>query len=266
MAKTADKLFEEEFKRTVSRLRNTSDITNIDSPLGDFKKPIGKPFLVQGIPESSIFSALNGTTVRGTGSYKPETYVLGAGKIPKKDLDGNRITKPAQTPKDSLFIRSKTKIDIPYSFKNGKDGFDFANYWGKAPDGYRYCWAIPKKYLYPMSEVALAVSTKQMKAYKGYRMQTWEYGIINICVIPYNANAKYTATKILAVKEDLDFDDEIAEYVNTLIEYGVIPNIPEYNVESDTRNIVSSEIPATFVDFQAVSETSLAETNEALEA
>lgn len=266
MAKTADKLFEDEFKRTVNQLRNKSDITHLTSPLGEFKPPLGKPYMVKGIPEGNIFSGLNGKVVRGVGSYKPSVYVLGAGKIPKQDVDGNRITKPASAPRESIFIRSKEKITIPYSFKSGTDGFDFANYWGKAPDGYRYIWAIPKKYLYPMSEVALAVSIKQMKAYKGYRLQTWEYGIINLCVIPYNAGAKYTATKLLAVKEDLDFEDEIVEYVNTYIEHGIIPNVPEYDVESGTRNLVSNEIPASFVDFQRVSDTSLAETNLALES
>lgn len=264
MVQTADQLFQKEFRATLKSLSQPESIINMDDLWEPFVRPIGKPYTIQGIADDHPFSVLNGTVCRGLGGYKPESYVLGAGKVPKTDPAGNKLTQSTSAPKDSIFIRSEEKITIRTSFKRGKDGFDYANVWGTAPDGYRYLWAVPKKHLYEMSEVALTVSTRQMKAYKSYQFTTWAYGVVYVSIIPYNPNAKYEATRIIKVGTALELDDELASIVNNFIEMGIIPNVPDYDINNGEYNLVMKEITPAFVDFEPVSSTSLADTNEAL--
>lgn len=264
MAQTPDQLLEREFKATKSALRTNENIIHKEELWPEFTRPIGKPYKVKGIAEDSIFSVLNNTEVRGLGGYKPQIYVYDVGRVPKKDPEGNKVTKPTSPPKDSLFIRSKDKITIPARFKQGTNGFDYANYWKDAPDGYHYIWAIPKENIYPMNEVALSVSTRTMKAYKSYQFSTWQYGEIYISVIPYNANAKYEATRILSVGTDLDFDEKITYLVNSLIYIGIIPNVADYYVDMQERNLVMKEMIPHYIDFESESETPLSDPNTLL--
>lgn len=258
---TSEDIFAREFRETLRRLAaqpgGRLHVSELHNPLTELSIPVGRPFEVDGI-EDSLFSKLNGAEVYALGKVKPERYVYERTGKRKVDLHGNEVTEVPTTPKGSLWVRTDRKIDIPYRFKDGDKGFNYANAWRNAPGPHKYVYAVPKENLYSITLSALAVSVRTMKCFSGYTFKSWHFGNLNLAVIPYNPNAKYTDTVILGTKKGIDYDQEINKFVGFQVEAGIIPRIPNYYVNG-TENLVYKEMVPSYSDYVPRSEKPLSE-------
>lgn len=240
--------FKKEFRQTLGVLPKVTSIYELSNPLeGKMEVTSGHMYKVRGI-ESDVFGVLNGHNVLDLGELRPERTVRDRAGKPKLDENENTVTEKPSTPSGSRFIRTKRKVDIPLRYE--VDGFNFADSFEDATDGYPYIYAVPRENLYTVNLTALAVSSRALKCYYGHRFKTWHFGNLTVAVIPYNPNSKYTNTLIIGTKAGLDYDEEIKTYVNGLIAAGIVPNVPDFTVDGGYSNIVYEEAKVTYDGYE----------------
>lgn len=261
---TLERIFKKEFRDTTAKLYTNKSVYELPNPLeGALGVAQNRAYLVKGIADEGSddsvineFSVLNDKVVIDMGKVAPELTVRVHGQI-QYDVNGEVEKQRPPTPTGSVWVRTKQPVKIPRRADLGK--FGYANIWDQAPDAYKYVYCIPKEYLYLRNMCALVVSTRKLKAYKGYSFQTWSSGKITVAVIPYNPNQKYQNTVILGTKASDDFDKEMHFYVQKLIEAGIIPDPAHFQVDAGNQNLVTQEIEPAFEGYNGNSEISLAE-------
>lgn len=257
---SSDEQFAREFKRTTSTLTSQIGgkypISELPSVLPNLTVDEGQFYKVEGI-ENEIFSVMNGRKVIRATGIKPERSVFDRAGKRKYDIDGNALTEKVTTPGGSVFVRTDEIVPIPFKFSDPE--YTYANRLPEAIGSkYTYMYSIPKRHLYRMNRVALAVSSKTLKCYKGFQFKTWHYGTVTLAVIPYNANRTYTDTVILGTKNTIDFNAEITVWVNRMVDLGIVPNIPDFFING-YENLVVTELNPTYTEFEELSMVSLDE-------
>lgn len=255
---TAEEHFAREFKKTLATLPVQPSILDMPNVLGDPIIPMGKEYYIRNIVDA-VFSPLNGEMVIEMGSIIPELSVFDKAGKRKKDVSGDTLKTRPSTPSGSIFIRSAKKLNIPFKYLDQETSFAYADSWVGAPDGRKYIYAVPKSNLFRVNLTALAVSTKKLKAFYGHTFKTWHYGQITVAVIPYNANAKYSNTRILKVGFGVDYDVDIKKYVNGLILKGIVPDVGNYAVDGGLTNLVFGTITPEYDDYVQESILALSE-------
>lgn len=203
--------------------------------------PLGPLVKVGGVPsDHGGYSDLNGIRVMLSGKrIAPQRPVLDRTGKRKVGLDGKLVLEDVVTPHKSVWVLSKTKVDIP--FKAKYTGYDYS-----APimhDGvtyYMYC--LPRSVVYDINLCALAISTKKLKSYNTTSISTWKNGKLYLSVIPWRFSAEYTNTKVIAVKEGTDFREEASKWVHYCVSQMLIPHAPDFDVADG--NLVISDVPA----------------------
>lgn len=269
---TLESVFKSEFKKVTQALYTNKSVFDLPNPLlGALGVAKAKAYTVKGISDAQEsekatgsnvafleqFKILDDLVVVDAGNLKPERTVRDRVYKPVLDINGEVVKETPNTPNGSVWVRSKTRVQIPNTEEN--NGFDHADFWSEAPDGYRYIYCIPKKFLFRKNMCALAVSTTKLKAYKGFAFNTWRHGKITLAVIPYNPNQKYRNTVILGTKSSDDFEKEIHYYVQALIAQGVIPDPAYFQVDGGHQNLVTQEIDPAYEAWEGQSEISLEE-------
>lgn len=246
-----------ELRQTLGILPKEPSIYRLPNPIdGDLPIIEGRMFHVRGIKDGT-FSPLNGEYVLDMGKLKPERTVRERTGRAKRGANDEIVKEKPSTPEGTKYIRTKRKIDIPFKFS--EEGFNYADSFEQASDGYKYIYAIPKDNLYTVHLTALAVSSRSLRCFHGHKFKTWHYGSLTIAVIPYNPNSKYTNTLILGTKVGLSYDEEIQKYVNGLIQEGVIPNVPDFVIDGGYTNLVYEEAQVAYEGYEEESVIPLSE-------
>lgn len=253
-----DDLFSREFNRTLSVLPTEKSIYKL--PVPNFDKGMIYTHTIKNI-EDEYYSKLNDekVTILKKSGVDFKRRILGSGGKFRKDKNGKIKTESVQIPTGSVVVVTPVRLGLPYGYSPSTEGLGYIDY-TKAKDGnIYYMYYIPKEYVYTLQKTALVVSSKKMKGYHGFSFRTWNFGKVFVWVIPYDKNREYQNTRIVKVKEDLDFTKEIADLYNFWIQQQVISPGEDY-LRSDGVSIAYEELEPTYdsYDFESFSPVSLA--------
>ena len=182
--------------------------------------------LIRGLGASAgLFSGLEGAFVRrvpsGSRVAKRRIDIVTRDFI--RDTSGGYVFDEFKVPSESLVIVSDINLKLPYKYKcpDGYGYIDFSDKKGKR----EFLYIVPKVFLYPVNQTALALSIKTMKNYSGMGSVTWRFGTVFLHVIPYKSSISYTGTKLLKTGVTLDYNKEVKTIVDFWVNSGIIPNI-----------------------------------------
>lgn len=250
-----DDNFKKEFNKTRATIPQNNNIYDLKLPEGVIPK---KAFYVVSGIEDEVFKDLNDYQVelvdRGV---KLEQRLVNSKGQTIKTKNGKVLKKEIPLPKDSQAVISIKELKVP--FKYNKDGFGFVDYIIK--DKRRmFVYIVPKANLYKVNYSALAISSRTMKGFYGIKIKSWNWGVLNLCIIPYKPNVNYTNTIILKVKSTLDYREEIKSLFLELIKRGVVSD-PYAYLTSEGENIAISSIPNSYdaFSFEPRSQSSIAD-------
>lgn len=270
MARPSEDVFIKEFQSTVRTLANRSNLSVKDlctpNPLEGTgmltELPSYDTYEVEGFPEDDPFYGLNGTEVVGLGKgaskIEPERFVIDRTGKRKKDLYGNFVTKSFSASAGSIVVRTDRRVNVPRKYDGLQSNCYVTtmleeDYPGVITDERRLLYMLTKDNLYLKYPAALAISSRKMPNYQGYRIQTWNFGVVNMVVIPYVPGRTYIDTEILAVKFSIDFYEEMSHIVNTFVHEGLIPNPDHFSVADGYENLVYRELTPNYTDYVGVS-------------
>ncbi len=232
-------------------------------------------FKVEGIPdEIPYFTALNGEMVwKLPKGVKPEKPVYDLLKHDlKRDVNGSIVTKSATKPGTSEYICSKKNLKIPFN-QATKYGYGYVHFYIDDEGERVFIYFVPKKVLYPIQQLALVVTKKtSMKAYEMVPYNTWQFGKVALCVIPYNPRENYVmkSTKVLATAYghsvqgvyNKHFRDKQEQILNTWMQANILGKISDYEIEDswgDKKNLLveDSKVTLNQEDYKGMSSVNL---------
>lgn len=174
MSEQLDKIFVREFNQTMKRLRGmvSFSLNQMQFPQLTHEVDTGIKIKVDGI-DDDYYKKLNGHEVVRVDQRKLErnTYWR-SGEVKGKET--------YHLPVDCLLVRTQQSLNLPFHYQvDKKQGhLDYVDYIEKTVEDRKYTfyfYAIPKKYLYSVTNTALVVSdSPKPKHYGGIQlMTTW---------------------------------------------------------------------------------------------
>lgn len=234
-----DRLFKQEFTQMVKErvyLQPWSTdqrflINNLPVPPGIINTEMAEGAYIRGIREP-YFSDLNKTVVvlEKRQAWTKKEYDQHGNVLM---VDGRPKVKEITIPRESVVVSSKKNIHLPNTKVVGAsavryepaDGFKYIDFERRKDDTVVYYYAIPKSFVYKLNLCSL-VLTKNTRGrqshYKGYRIVMQNGSYIYLYIIPYNKNAR--ACRVLSIKANPNFKDEIAAIINYWEVNGIIFN------------------------------------------
>lgn len=255
--RTLEEVFIKEFK---AKRANSNTVSLFNLGLKDASIGRVTMFQVSGI-EVDYFKELNDTNVMLIPSgTKLEKRRFNSKGEPIKKSSGGYMSYDYSLPKGSRAVYSKVNIKLPSSFK--ETGYDYVDYVDKGNTRY-FIYVLPKTVIYRLYNTALALSTKKLSGYSTLKLNTWNAGVLYLCVIPYKGGRKYQATIVLQVSYGLDYSIKTKEVLEKLITDGVMSPYDLYETE-EKGNLGYEQIdsPLNVIDYVLKDIMSLAEISE----
>lgn len=237
-------------------------------------------YQIKGIPEDiPYYNQLNGELV-----FKPpvgvkvekRVYSVLKGDF-KRDADGNYITETVTKGTGSIYICTTQSLQLPYNYKS-KAGYTYVDFYRDTNGKKVFVYAIPKRFVYPIQQLALVITKRtQIKAFEMVPYNTWMYGKVALCVIPYNPKEKYElhSTKVLATAYGYDVDsvyeknfkEKVDKILIVWIKANVIGKPEDYEMEGDwgeSLNLIidPSKVTLKKSEYKGISSKNLVEENE----
>lgn len=237
-------------------------------------------YQIKGIPEDvPYYNQLNGELV-----FKPpvgvkvekRVYSVLKGDF-KRDADGNYITTTVTKGTGSIYICTPKSLQLPYNYKS-KAGYTYVDFYKDSNNKKVFVYAIPKQFVYPIQQLALVITKRtKIKAFEMVPYNTWIYGKVALCVIPYNPKEQYAlhSTKVLATAYGYDVDsvyeknfkDKVDKIISVWIKANVIGKPEDFEMEDDwgeSMNLIIDQSKVTLKksEYKGISEKNLIEQNE----
>ena len=172
--------------------------------------------------------------------------------------DGKYAYKNYPIQSGSIAVISKRKLVLPYKWWQGtENGFGYIDY-KMSKSGMEYLYVLPKSILYRVHQTALVLSVKNMKNFAGMGYTTWNNGKIFLHVVPYNPNASYVGSRVLATGCTLDYSEKITKIVDFWQVVGLVPEIRLCQL-MDGTNLCLSETIVGYDDYQRLDDLPLNE-------
>lgn len=237
-------------------------------------------YQIKGIPEDiPYYNQLNGELV-----FKPpvgvkvekRVYSVLKGDF-KRDADGNYITETVTKGTGSIYICTPKSLQLPYNYKS-KAGYTYVDFYRDSNNKKVFVYAIPKRFVYPIQQLALVITKRtQIKAFEMVPYNTWMYGKVALCLIPYNPKEHYElhSTKVLATAYGYDVDsvyeknfkDKVDKIISVWIKSNVIGKPEDFEMEDDwgeSMNLIidQSKVALKKSEYKGISDKNLIEQNE----
>ena len=258
--KDINKVFEKDFKKmmslkqymTINRRKGLPfSVQEIPTPEGynidpDLKL---KEVAVKGLTEP-FFDKLNGTKLTQldkTTFQKP--YYNSDGTVYERN--GEKKYRDIDVKSGFIAVESPTNIGLKSEIEfRGKMrphkptvGFEYINY--RVVNGKKlYTYIIPKENIVKLNFCALVLSATLVDRYFGYKIAFTNGYFLNLLVIPYSNAKKNNNIKVLAIKNSVDFKEEIEKLTTYWVTKGIIfhpylteVDVSDYGFSAGKKNI-----------------------------
>jgi hypothetical protein len=264
LAVSVEQNFIREFKKSCNKTNyrfSTNFVKSISPPesAGWEVSGLHKGFVV--IPKEAsvgLFKQLNNTVV----DLYPPSKRLAKRRVNlvtrdfERDSKGKPVLQDVTRHSGSIAVISEIDLKLPFK-RVPIEGFDYVDFFINKQGVKKFIYIIPKKMIHLVNQVALVISTKNMRNYHGKAYQTWRHGTFYLHLVPYKPKANYVGSKVICTKTSLDFSKEISTIVNYWMQIGFIPEIRLCN--TSLGNMVVRDVEQAFESFTKIERLSLAD-------